>query len=409
MGVKKKIVTITMVKNEADIIEYFIRYTLNFADEMIFIDNGCADGTIEIINRIREEGYKIRVYNEAHVFYEQFKLDNKYIQLLAKEDFDLIIPLDADEFLASNAGLIEQLNCVGNDKITLVKWRTFCLNDDKKGSNLFERNNMLRVNESTPFTKVILPVQLIRSNKFLVSMGHHNVIGDSLCKVENDEIFVAHFPVRSEEQIKLKIYQGVISQLMSSYRRVVAFHWKELFDDIKRGKFDLVRYSREYALTEERSTVDYIEQPLDISWCNNCVERRYVDYIDNNITDLLFLMNQIICVRNIIDEESCKDKKHILIYGTGNTVENSIGLMDVTPYSIIAYVDSDESRMFGRFNGKIIIAPQFIKYVEWDLIVIASIYEKEIRETLRVENIDDDRIIGFEDFVCMCINNGEET
>lgn len=35
-----KIVSITMVKNESDIIESFIRYTLNIVDEMIILNNG---------------------------------------------------------------------------------------------------------------------------------------------------------------------------------------------------------------------------------------------------------------------------------------------------------------------------------------------------------------------------------
>lgn len=50
-----KIVSFTMVNNEAEIIESFVRYNYNFVDQMVIIDNGCTDNTIEIINRLKRE------------------------------------------------------------------------------------------------------------------------------------------------------------------------------------------------------------------------------------------------------------------------------------------------------------------------------------------------------------------
>ncbi len=35
----RKIITLTMIKNESDIVEVFVRYTMNFAKKMIFIDS----------------------------------------------------------------------------------------------------------------------------------------------------------------------------------------------------------------------------------------------------------------------------------------------------------------------------------------------------------------------------------
>lgn len=46
-----KIVSITMVKNEVDIIESFVRYHLKIFDEMIILDNGSTDETVNIINK----------------------------------------------------------------------------------------------------------------------------------------------------------------------------------------------------------------------------------------------------------------------------------------------------------------------------------------------------------------------
>lgn len=56
-----KVVSFTMVNNESEIIESFIRYNYNFVDEMVVIDNGCTDNTVEILHNLIHEGYKITI------------------------------------------------------------------------------------------------------------------------------------------------------------------------------------------------------------------------------------------------------------------------------------------------------------------------------------------------------------
>lgn len=55
-----KIVSYTMVNNESEIIESFVRYNYNFLDEMFFVDNGCTDNTVIILHKLMEEGYRIK-------------------------------------------------------------------------------------------------------------------------------------------------------------------------------------------------------------------------------------------------------------------------------------------------------------------------------------------------------------
>ena len=59
-----KIVSFTMVNNESEIIESFIRYNYNFVDEMVIIDNGCTDNTIKILRKMISEGFKITIFDE---------------------------------------------------------------------------------------------------------------------------------------------------------------------------------------------------------------------------------------------------------------------------------------------------------------------------------------------------------
>ena len=52
----KKIFSITMVKNESDIIESFVRYNINIFNGMIILDNGSTDGTLKILKILESEG-----------------------------------------------------------------------------------------------------------------------------------------------------------------------------------------------------------------------------------------------------------------------------------------------------------------------------------------------------------------
>lgn len=393
-----------MIKNEADIVEYFVRYTANFVDTLVFIDNGCTDGTIDILNKLKEEGIDIRIYNESNVYYEQFRIENKYLHMLAKENYDYIIPLDIDEFLAGGEDFIQVIDSLAEDKVTVVKWKTFCINEKKLGEPLFKQNSILRYGEENPFTKVIIPTKLARKTKLLIEMGHHNVLLPDEFKDTNDSLYVAHFPVRSIEQIKFKIYQGTISQLMSSYKGVVAFHWKMMLEKIQRGQFNLKQYSREYALVDgDIEKVEYIEQEFDTSWCKNKIEIKYGEYIDNDIDKLLYTMNLVSCIKSITETVVDKNEKPVLIYGIGNTLKSTIEKMDITPFTVVAYVDSSDNKFLGKYNGKLIITPEYVKFIKYEYIVVASIYEKELISTLNKVGISDEKIINYKQFINLCL------
>ena len=51
-----KIVSLTMVGNESEIIESFIRYNSHFIDKMIFVSTCCIDNTLLIIRNLISEG-----------------------------------------------------------------------------------------------------------------------------------------------------------------------------------------------------------------------------------------------------------------------------------------------------------------------------------------------------------------
>lgn len=76
MWLRMKIVSITMVKNEADIIESFVRYHLNIVDEMIILDNCSSDETPLIINKLIDEDFPIIFLKDSNNnFTHYFKMN----------------------------------------------------------------------------------------------------------------------------------------------------------------------------------------------------------------------------------------------------------------------------------------------------------------------------------------------
>ena len=97
---KRKIVAITMVKNEMDIIESFVRHTLGFADLLIVADHKSTDRTREILEALRAEGLPILVGDVEEARHVQAETMTRLLWMAADTyQADIVLPLDTDEFL----------------------------------------------------------------------------------------------------------------------------------------------------------------------------------------------------------------------------------------------------------------------------------------------------------------------
>ena len=95
-----KIIAISMVKNEMDIIESFVRHTLSFADELLICDHQSTDATRGILEKLRAEGLPLNIRTEYRAAHVQAEVMSNFLREAAEErGADLIVPLDADEFL----------------------------------------------------------------------------------------------------------------------------------------------------------------------------------------------------------------------------------------------------------------------------------------------------------------------
>lgn len=111
------IIGITIVKNEEDIIESFIRYNMKILDQLFIVDNGSTDGTLDIINSMINEGFPVTLTHRIGEF-NQIEIMNELLSnvLYGKHATisDFIIPLDADEFLVSVGNYINPRDIIAN-------------------------------------------------------------------------------------------------------------------------------------------------------------------------------------------------------------------------------------------------------------------------------------------------------
>lgn len=175
-----KIVSITMVKNEVEIIESFIRYHLNIVDEMIILDNYSSDETPIIINKLISEGLPISLIKDKDNQYTQYvKMNFLLKKAFEDNNADLVCVLDADEFIISqdDTNPREILENIDNSYYYLVKWITYVpTENDFYNKFIPKRITHMRNPSLEEFFKVIIPKNIFYKYDVELSMGNHDLI-----------------------------------------------------------------------------------------------------------------------------------------------------------------------------------------------------------------------------------------
>src|SRR5947208_11559468 len=100
-----------IVRNEADIIEAFVRHNLALLDHLAVVDHGSFDGTSEILAMLVQEGLPLSLIRDERIGYFQPEMITPLVRdLLRRANADFVFVLDADEFLKTpSRNVLEQL------------------------------------------------------------------------------------------------------------------------------------------------------------------------------------------------------------------------------------------------------------------------------------------------------------
>lgn len=266
-------VGISIVRNEADIIEMFVRYHVAIFDKLYVIDHNSKDDTRSILDKLTAEGLPLVVLTEEIAWHCQAEAMTALARNVWKWDRpDWIVPLDADEFL---------VNCNFDDMphgehVFFPVWHNYTPTeyDDPNESNVLRRIKYKNSKINTNQHKVIIPAYLMGIEGTYLPEGNHELyykdgtpVSYSLAK----DAYIAHFPVRSVEQVQRKAFVGWPSKLANPLNNGKSpdwSHWKFFYDKFKNKETltlaEIQSLAMGYTTDQNPGEMEAVEQPVEI-------------------------------------------------------------------------------------------------------------------------------------------------
>ena len=243
-----RLAVVSMVRNEADVIESFVRHNALWADVLYVADHASLDETGDILQKLQAEGLPLRLSEVKGVAQTQSETITALLYQAVAEGADLIVPLDADEFLlpegeqgASNCR--EALMRLSGDLVYALDWVRYV---PETGQGFLPARRARRERRPELLTKLIVGAGAARAVPLVISQGNHKAIvrpevnGDANLQTISAEraegVFIAHYPWRSAQQAEAKVAAGWLANVAkySRYTRK-ANHWRSGFRKLLAG------------------------------------------------------------------------------------------------------------------------------------------------------------------------------
>jgi hypothetical protein len=275
-----RIIGISMIKNESDIIEVFVRHNLQFLDALVILDNGSTDGTGEILNELIHQGLPlVRLFAPRIAFNQDERMTN-----LMRAVSMLFLPaaiaaLDADEFIVCSGRELFRLRVLSlpDNTIGLLPFISYVPqrhNHDVQERNILRRIIHRRKCEDYQWHKIVIPKKLHSNPHSQIQMGNHEIISsERVADHAFTDVSLAHFPVRSSNQIQKKLIVNWLTVLaMGNRSGGTAGHWKQYYDQFKANDYaevDITHIANHYSASVPSDLipdpVKTVEMCLDIT------------------------------------------------------------------------------------------------------------------------------------------------
>jgi glycosyltransferase involved in cell wall biosynthesis len=206
------VVGISMVRDEADIIEATVRQMASQVDRLVVADNLSTDGTRDILERLAGE-LPLTVVDDPIPAYLQSDKMSRLAAQAGADGADWIVPFDADEWWRCDFGRIADAlegRCpevrIGDD-IALVGATLFDHVPTGADDSNPDPTRRMRWRRDTPLP---LPKVACRFRwGLMISQGNHNATYHGIsAAISTGVLQVRHFPYRSDEQFIRKVRNG---------------------------------------------------------------------------------------------------------------------------------------------------------------------------------------------------------
>ncbi len=275
-----RIIGISCVRDEEDIIESFVRHNLVYLDKLYVIDNLSKDKTAAILASLANEGLPVEIWESTSCSNQQDRAISVAVKKMAvlEPAADFVFPLDADEFLAATdrPSLISDLEKISPRGYGVLPWKTYIpVEDDLERLNpsvpVTSRMTHRRSIEGYQMYKTVIPRGML--DKVRVRPGSHAVerLDGGVCERVVLASPLAHFPIRSANQLIAKIILFNHARMLKKDARPnESFHWGKMAQSIRERNFKITTDEiRSYALsysvrpTDEQPT-EFVPDPLPV-------------------------------------------------------------------------------------------------------------------------------------------------
>lgn len=264
-----RLVAVSVVKNEADVIEAFVRHTAALVDHHLIFDHASTDGTREILFALQQEGLALSLFTDDALLNLQQHRSNHLARLAALEHAaDWIVPLDADEFLtvpdraAFEAALAP--NPTAPCALPLLDYGLSDADDPTEPNPARRQQHAARSFSST--RKLVLPRALVLDPALTISKGSHAVTGSAgeLAAIPLPaEFFLAHLSQRSPAQLAVRLITAELQKISRGQRHAgIDVHYRLGFQLLKENPALFARITRRPATTLQRRPISYGGGPL---------------------------------------------------------------------------------------------------------------------------------------------------
>ena len=227
-----KLVVTLLARDEADVVDAQIAFHLNAgADFVIATDNESEDGTTDILERYRSEGY-LHLLHEPGRDLRQAQWVTRMARLAASEfGADWVVNTDPDEFWWPRGGSLKEVLAGIPQRYGVVRAlvRNFLPRPDD--GSFFAERMTVRLSAQAPIND---PASQYRQTwkvahrahpEIVVERGNHSLGGSVFAPVRGwCPIEVLHFPIRSQEQYARKSSQQVAAFARNPRRVGTGYH-----------------------------------------------------------------------------------------------------------------------------------------------------------------------------------------
>ena len=236
------IVVISRLKNSADIIETWVRANAAVADKFVVIDNGSSDGTPQILTMLKMEGYDIEVITSQDNEIQRYQMNWLLNYVKKTYNPDWILPLDDDEIIASDTidDIKEYFKGLSQIAEYRIRWRVYTMrgNEDSREQCAVKRLGYCFINNQMDFPVAIISGAVSQKENLLLSQGNHELKNCNLPIIYLDDLYIAHYPLRSKDQVISKFLTGWTNYLTHplSANMKKNSYWQKIYSDFKRNR-----------------------------------------------------------------------------------------------------------------------------------------------------------------------------